>query len=283
MYIFETPGMTRGDMSRSMVTLSAKPAFESLDDELNQPNYSVRLREAIENGLPETCKTHPIVVENPTELVAPVALYMDFVPYSLVDSVLGVWLVNMVLNTRHMMLAVRKKIVCRCGCKGWCTWFPVLQFIHWVFANLSRGTYPHDRHDGSAFGENDTYFASLAGKPLKMKAALVDLKGDWQEFCERLGFPTWQSGTRPCFCCAASGPGMYDPVGVSFLSNKWYTNTDADYASACDRCERWVEIVDAVQHKMIVDLLPYDKRGDGSKGRALRASFPELGLEVGDR
>ena len=32
------------------------------------------------------------------------------------------------------------------------------------------------------------------------------IKGDWPEFCERLGFPTWQSVVRPCFVCSAYGP-----------------------------------------------------------------------------
>ena len=35
---------------------------------------------------------------------------MDSLPYSLVDSVLGVWLINLITGARHVLLIIRKKL-----------------------------------------------------------------------------------------------------------------------------------------------------------------------------
>jgi hypothetical protein len=116
----------------------------------------------------------------------------------------------------------------------------------------------------------------LAGSALRYKGALVHLKGDWEEFCARLGFPTWQSSMRPCFCCAGSGSELFQPAGVSFASDQWHMNTDDEYTAACARCEVWVDIVDAEHHAAILNVLHFDKRADGSRGRSLRRAVPPL-------
>ena len=57
--------------------------------------------------------------------------------------------------------------------------------------------YPSRRHDGSEWLANNTDEAQLARNPMFMKACLIFVKGDWAEFCERLGFPNWNSSLRP--------------------------------------------------------------------------------------
>ena len=47
------------------------------------------------NGLPTSYYNHP-VVESSDEDVLPVGLYMDGVPYSLTNSVVGVWFINLI-------------------------------------------------------------------------------------------------------------------------------------------------------------------------------------------
>ena len=108
-----------------------RPAPEILEANAFQDDfYAVKLREAIsEGGLPPGYDDHPLVLANPNELVAPFGIYMDSLPYSLVDSVVGVWLVNLVTQARHVMLLVRKKCVCDCSCRGWCKWFVVLTWL----------------------------------------------------------------------------------------------------------------------------------------------------------
>jgi hypothetical protein len=63
---------------------------------------------------------------------------------------------------------------------------------------------------------------------------------------------------------------------VSFASDQWHMNTDDEYTAACARCEVWVDIVDAEHHAAILNVLHFDKRADGSRGRSLRRAVPPL-------
>eukprot|EP00969_Alexandrium_andersonii_P070688 3120391-Alexandrium_andersonii.AAC.1 len=108
----------------------------------------------------------------------------------------------MITGMRHICGIVRKAAVCRCGCRGWCTFWPLLRFLRWSFEALAAGTYPHTRHDGKPLQGSR---GEKAGQQLRSKAAVLYCKGDWAEFCERFGFPSHGSGLRPCFCCTAAG------------------------------------------------------------------------------
>jgi hypothetical protein len=285
LYNLPVPGVKRHELSRCMVDVLVRPGHEAFQKEVsNDCTFSVKLREAIEGGLlPPSYHQHPIVVSNPGEVIAPIAIYMDGLPYSQVDSVLGVWLINVVTGMRHLIASIRKKMTCACGCRGWCSYFSVLQFIRWFLVCMANGEYPEVRHDGNPFVlPRDQWREDLAGEPLAYKSCCIHLKGDWAEFCERLGYPTWQSGLRPCFCCATSGAEMYNPQGVSFLVDAWHVNTKEDYNDACSRCEIWVN-VNACQHEAICNSLRYDKRVDGARGLALLCPIPGLPLLRGDR
>lgn len=242
----------------------------------------VRLEEAIASGEMQPGYTnHPLVLGSTTPVV-PVSLYMDGVPYSLTDTVVGVWMINMITGLRHLVALVRKRMVCRCGCGGWDTYFALLQFLRWSFRAMANGIFPSARHDGRPWSEQDHARQVLGGTPLRYKCAIVCIKGDWAEFCERLGFPTWASGLRPCFLCNASKNNWHEYGGTTVFDLPFRVNTDDDFEQACRRCELNVEIT-AHQHRHLVALLHFDTRSIGSHGRALKRDFPELHLRAGDR
>ena len=265
MYHYDVPGRQRRSEERCSITLAAKPAHETLESDYKNPSYSTQLREAIREGLlPPSYDDHPVVLENPTELVAVVGIYMDALPYSQVDSVLGVWAINLVTGARHVMMLLRKRMACACGCRGWCTYHGILHFIHWVIQCLASGSNPLQRHDGSSFKSSfhDELRSQAAGTALTFKTAVLKLKGDWQEFAERLGFPNWSSGIRPCFCCNACGDELYDPTSCSLFACGWQLNSDDDYDRACSRCELWIVLTSSEELRSVVGALYYDRRKD---------------------
>ena len=81
----------------------------------------------------------------PNEDVFPVALNMDAVPCSLTDSVVGMWLVNLLSGQWHPMCIVRQRIVCQCGCREWCTYHTVSVFVEWCLRCLADGVCFHPR------------------------------------------------------------------------------------------------------------------------------------------
>jgi hypothetical protein len=44
-----------------------------------------------------------------------------------------------------------KEDCCKCGCRGWCSLFPVLDVIRWSLSQAAVGTNDTRRHDGSQF------------------------------------------------------------------------------------------------------------------------------------
>ena len=255
-----------------------------MEADFQSQTYALQLREFIAEGsAPPSYESHPVVQRNAGRLVAPLGVYMDALPYSLVDSVLGVWVINLVTGARHVLLTIRKKRVCSCGCKGWCTYYVILLWIRWCIECMASGVFPERRHDSTPFTDmHDELRAAVAGSALSMASAVLKLKGDWSEFCERFGFPNWRSGMRPCFCCNGFGPELYSPVGVSLTSCPWHLNTDEDYERACAYCEIWVT-VSREDHQRMLAVLHWDKRKDGARGRSLTVDLASFGLKKDDR
>ena len=115
-----------------------------------------------------------------------------------------------------------------------------------------------------------------------MRAAVIVIKGDWSEFCSTLGFPTWSSATAPCLFCHCRKENMFSIRGFSALDFPHAPKTDAEYAGACSAAEVR-KLVTRDTHAALLEALRYDKRKDGSHGRALIRDVPTLGLRRLDR
>ena len=106
-------------MSRSSYSLHVLPPHEVLHKEMeSDQTLSVRLQDALDDGsLPPAYLQNPIV-NTAGRPVLPLALYLDGVSYSQVDTVCGVWIIDLLSGTRTICALVRKKLRCKCGCNG---------------------------------------------------------------------------------------------------------------------------------------------------------------------
>ena len=140
------------------------------------------------------------------------------------------------------------------------------------------------RHDESAWADNDPEGAK-AGMPMVRRLALVWQKGDWTEHAVTGGVPTWSSRLFPCFSCFAEKREMA-VIGDDFEDAlPWSPVADEDYRNACDACEVRVLIPDRAAHARIKAALRFDRRKNGSHGRALKFDLRVGGTELkkGDR
>ena len=110
-------------------------------------------------------------------MAMPWGMCMGALPYSFVDNVLGVWVRNRVTNTRCIIALVRKRITCKCGCPGWCTYGPLLQLLRWLICAMSEGISPASRHEGRPWEPADGERVSARGAPLRMRGAIHPLEG----------------------------------------------------------------------------------------------------------
>jgi hypothetical protein len=282
LYEASVPAQGKRDLSRSTHQFTMFAPHELLAADMEQTGFRTRLAEFLDvDRMPPAYWQHSIVSSNPFSRVVPLALFIDGVPYSITDSVIGFWLICVATGKRYLFATLRKRLLCKCGCRGWCTLRAIFMVIVWSLTALAQGVFPTRRHDGE-WKPSDDARARKGGQVMPYKAAVIYLKGDWCEFSTTLGFPSWNDGLRPCYECACCGPEMYCAYGHTIEALSWPLNGDQDYELACRRCEVTVTL-NAADREFVCERLKYDKRQAGSRGRALTQSIPHLGLEADDR
>ena len=166
-YQLEIVGNRRRDLARTKFYLPVRPIHECIKCELDEDSsLLVKLDEKVSSmTLP------PIYYDNPVVIAAeaagepppiPIALYMDGYPYSQTDSCVGITILNLVTGRRHPIALVRKKLGCKCGCRGWFSFFPIMLWIRDCFRVRANGRMPSGRFDGQDWLESDKWRMSLA-------------------------------------------------------------------------------------------------------------------------
>lgn len=282
-YMVDVPGHDKAEASRTCHRLETVPPHEALAAEVAETPGVLQQAAATQAEWSQTYRDHPVVLAAPEGApVLPLALYIDGVPYSKRDGFLGFWVYNLITCKRHLVAILRKSQMCVCGCRRWCSLWPIFGFLHWSFAALAAGAFPAARHDGEPWTAADSDRSRQAGRPL-VRGAVVLIKGDWSEFCLTLGFPTWQTNEHPCLFCSSTKDGLYNVANFSPVSFPFPLKTHAGYEEACAAAEVRV-VLHAGTHAAVAAALRYDKRTrDGSHGRALLRDFAALGLQRGDR
>ena len=204
-YQLEVPGHNRRDATRTAHTITTRPCHESIAREINaRPAILQEWSAQMEGTWVEAYEKHSVVQSAPREereRILPLAIYMDATPFTTTDSFIGIFVYLLSTGTRHLTVLLRKSDMCVCGCKGWCTLYPVYVKLAWSLGALAKGRMPSERHDGSAWRESDATRALTSGEPLGFRAVVVDIKGDWAEFAQRFGFPSWGAVLAPCMFC----------------------------------------------------------------------------------
>jgi hypothetical protein len=93
-YRFDIPGHAKADSTRSSHSVTTFAPHELLaSDVVASPSLRVQLDEAVaDHQLPPAYYTHPVVQASADARVWPVSIFIDGVPYSHTDSVVGWWL-----------------------------------------------------------------------------------------------------------------------------------------------------------------------------------------------
>ena len=183
----------------------------------------------------QTFDSHAVVLNQPKDMrskVQAAAIYMDstLIPPTRKDSFFAIYVCLLATGTRHLVTLILKSTLCDCGCGGWCTLFPVFSFLHYSFASLRDNVFPSSRHDGQPWKASDLLRSGWAGMALGFVCCLLDIKGDWSEFANGWGFPTWASNFAPCMFCTITKKQMQKNVrrivnGIVM----WRSHINADY------------------------------------------------------
>jgi len=190
---------------------------------------------------------------------------------------------NLVTNKRHYLGSIAKKFLCRCGCRGWDTMYPIMRALEWSFEASAQGARPTLLPDASEFPDGSPS-ADLVGSPLDARFVLVQVKGDWSEWANALGFANWQSYHRPCLFCACKHHQLFDFNRISLAGHDWPTLEDDDYENTCLACEKRLRVDSEISRQSVILIggLHFDDRKQKC-GRILARDVPILGLCRHDR
>ena len=282
-YVVEAPAFIRSLGRKDLYGFHCLLPHEGLVMELEGQDLQ-SLHEAWD--APPNYHTHPVVLasgDSPTPVV-PLSIFLDGVAYAKRDSVLVASFNNLWTGKRLICLVVRKRLLCRCSCRGWDTMACLFAWLRWCVQVLANGFYPEQRHDGTAWDpEVEPLRADRAGQPLPFKAAVCQLRADWAEIAHTLAVPQWSSGRHPCFLCKATRRDVYTLLNDCSATNfPWELKTHEDYEADCQAAEQRVGL-EEWSWTLLAEHLRPDHRKDGARGYTLDENLPELGLLKGDR
>ena len=183
------------------------------------------------------------------------------------------------LNQRRCLFCVaRKRRICSCGCRGWCSYWSMSQLTRWSLEALSFGFWPAARHDGSAWLESDRQRGLKSWGAMGYKAACLYVKAVWTKYVHTVGLPTWHDGSRPCSGCNTHRSDMHVDAGNTPEKLRWVASDTAHWDTACSLCEVDVDTSSDAVRDDLVNSMKYDKKQVGSRGRSLVKEFPSLAL-----
>ena len=290
------PGHLGPFKPRRSIALPVRAFHESLQAEVLRTPLAKRelAWRLAHKTMPPVWHSHPIVMHAPRgELVIPIALYMDGVQYGgsagagRKRSFIVLSIVNLLTGKRHVGVLLRKRICCKCGCRGWCTVYRAFAFAHWCFRALADGCSPIADLDGRAW--TDGARASSAGQPLGFRAAVLYVMTDWEAVCSLLSVPVWSHVVHPCPLCDADTDRLHLYASLTSLRPPWRDHEHGAHEAACQRCEFWVSINTQTQLQRLLQTggFTFDKRKKSGRGLCVTRDVPALNaasapLKAGD-
>lgn len=135
------------------------------------------------------------------------SIWGDSAPYTNKDGLflLLFSVISGVRRQKFWLCVFNKRRVCRCGCKGKCTFKVVFEMLAWSQKALILGKYPSTDHLGRPFPQG-SWRAKMAGKSLKIRGGIIQKCADWQWFLVALNLCGWQGeGADQLICWLCNG------------------------------------------------------------------------------
>ena len=188
------------------------------------------------------------------------------------DSLLGFFVYTIKTQRRHPIALLKKSEYCKCGCRGWCTIYPIMLAMKWGLEALAKGFRPRLRHDDSEWPSMDPR-RGCVDAPLR-QGQLIWIKGDLIEQSVTFGLRGLGSGWHPCFFCKTLADNMHAYHTVGLLNDLWGAIDDeTDYELYCQRCEVQVLITDETD-RLKVCILALFLAPSSSSSPPLASPFP---------
>eukprot|EP00959_Pyramimonas_sp_CCMP1952_P295266 6175537-Pyramimonas_sp.AAC.1 len=148
MAMLEVPMTERRGGARVVKAAPVRLAHECLEDEVREDSATFGKLHS------DPTTRDPCARREGSASPIPCGIYVDGVTYQQSasgrqDSITGIWLVNLLSGKRHLLSALRHSDECACGCRGWCSTYPLLAAVRHQFISMAEGQRPTTALDGS--------------------------------------------------------------------------------------------------------------------------------------
>ena len=210
-----TPYLANGSKQRNVVAIPTVLLHECIAREIKSNPDIIASTDP--DRLPPSYRRHPLVqqaLHRGEAMPVPIALYLDGVRYTAPlagrsESVVGIWAHTLATNKRHLLVAVRTRRFCTCGCKGWCTLQPLLWSLAWCMRVLASGVRPRACAEKPEMSPGLAEYHDKFGPGLGFTGIVLWLKGDWAEASHTLALPSVCAAHRPCPFCTQSSSTLH--------------------------------------------------------------------------
>ena len=274
---------------RTIRHVPVQMVFDSLQDELEEDATIMEQLRLPADELPDGVLTTRRYCEHNQVAKAaamgwdrpiPLALYVDGVTFKQAasgrsDTTLGVWLTNLLTGSRYLVACVRDSDTCDCGCRGWCTIWPILNYVRWMLLGMQDHCRPANWVDGTQYDG--------AGARLSFNACLVWVKGDMAEHSKTLGLASHSQFHAPCVYCTQIKPELH-VLSDTFSDAEgcpWELRSHQGYFDDCSKCEIYMVVTTEDDRTKMLQSLGIMRRGRMNAGMAIIQPIGQL--EYGDR
>ena len=115
--------MYKYDLSRTSHEMVVQLPHECFVEEMTENRHAAE--GPLDPEWTEAYRQHPVVLRNPEATVMPYVFDLDCISFTNTDCLLGMFVYSLHSLKRHLCCVIRKSNFCTCGCRGWCTLFPI--------------------------------------------------------------------------------------------------------------------------------------------------------------
>ena len=220
---------------------------------------------------------HSVVVEAVTNgahlsRIRRVGFFLDDAGFTKNESFCAMYLSDVSTNERFLVAIVRKEELCKCGCRGFCTYYCIHDAVLQDLEAAALGRWQVSECDATPFPAGG--FKSVrSGQPMGIILAVTELRADLPGYTGPVGMRSTAHGMYPCPSCNIKKSDLGNLNNITLNEGEWDMFSNAQFQAEVDTCRIVVRIATPEDvRRVLAAPLDYDHRpayAGGTLGRSL--------------
>jgi hypothetical protein len=207
--IIWVPQWNNESARREILPLEVRLPHEVIahDYEMHPHLYDKSMIDEYEWRVPQFVQ-HPVTLAHGEDNTFPIGYYSDKVALGKHEYFYRGSAGVTFIRYRLTLWIIKGNDICKCGCGGACTIDAIQIEMNHSFNLLQNAQYLKRRRDGRPWLQSDAWRQTAAARPLPIRGAVCEYRGDWPERCAKAGMKS-HTANAGCPCCTAHKRGQH--------------------------------------------------------------------------